>query len=272
MSYFLRGKLLSIPFLLITMLQAFEIDAFNPKASLTENFSTNCLQMTQSQQILKAYIMIGLNSNFQDPQGNLTRAIVAYDKRAHEMRDYFYAKLGERDSSAKTAFDDALHLWKESKKMLEQPPTQENALKIRENFQTMIVKLLEGTQPLATPDLELISLTGKLCRKPVEITIDYLMRIWEVPLPNYDQRISSIIKNYYTNLSILAANELNNEESLALLEKAKRQFLFFKMMYNSKSKFIPNLLSKKADDNFKIIRQIKMIYKKEAEKGIAVKP
>jgi len=36
----------------------FEIDPFNPKASLVENFSTNCLQMTQSQQILKAYIMV----------------------------------------------------------------------------------------------------------------------------------------------------------------------------------------------------------------------
>jgi len=262
-------KVLLIPFLFFTVSHAFEIDKFDPEASLTENFSTNCLQMTQSQQMLKAYVMIGLNSNFQDPQGNLKRAIVAYDTRAHQMRNYFHTLLGEKNKEAKAAFDEAMRLWLESKTLLEQTPTKENALKIRKNFQQMITKLLEGTQPLATPDLELISLTGKLCRKPVEITIDYLMRIWEVPLPNYDQRIGSIIKNYYTNLSILAANELNNEESLALLERAKRQFLFFKMMYNSKSKFIPNLLSKKADDNFKIIRKIKMIYKKEAEKGTA---
>ncbi len=262
-------KILFIPLLCISLLQAFEIDRFNPDASLTENFSTNCLQMTQSQQMLKAYVMIGLNSNFQDPHGDLKRAIVAYDTRARQMRTYFHDLLGEKNKEAKAAFDEAMRLWLESKAMLEQTPTHQNALKIKENFQRMINQLLAGTKPLATPDLELISLTGKLCRKPVEITIDYLMRIWDVHIPDYEAEVAKIMKNYHINLKILAANKLNNKESLALLEKAKRQFRFFEMMYNSESKFIPNLLSKKADDNFLIIRQIKMIYKKEAEKDMA---
>jgi len=244
---------------------AFEIDPFDPNATLVENFSTNCLQMTQSQQILKAYIMVGLNSNFQNPKENLSRAIVAYDKRAHQVHDYFFKLLGDHQE-AKEAFDEALHLWNESKKMLKQPPTKENALKIKHNFLVMIQKLLAGTKPLATPDLELISLTGKLCRKPVEITNDYLMRIWGVHIPGYEEEIAQIIKNFHKNLDTLRENPLNNEESLALLDKARKQFMFFEIMYNSKTRFIPNLLSKKADDNFKIIRQIKKIYKKEAQK------
>ncbi|SFV50330.1 hypothetical protein MNB_SV-8-461 [hydrothermal vent metagenome] len=36
-------------------------------------------------------------------------------------------------------------------------------------------------------------------------------------------------------------------------------------MYNSKSRFIPSLLSKKADDNFVIIRKIKKIFKEQAK-------
>ena len=259
-------KLFSLLFIFTTSHQAFEIDPFDPNATLTENFSTNCLQMTQSQQILKAYIMVGLNSNFQNPQETLKKAIKAYDKRAYEVRAYFHDLLGDKNTEAKEAFDEAMKLWQQSKAMLEQQPTKANALKIKANLQKMITKLLEGTQPLATPDLELISLTGKLCRKPIEITNDYLMRIWGVEIPNYHKEIEKIIANFHKNLDTLSQNTLNNAESLALLEKARKQFMFFEIMYKSHSRFIPNLLSKKADDNFLIIRKIKMIYKKEAQK------
>jgi len=257
-----------LSFIVTQSLFSFTIDTFNPKASLTENFSTNCLQMTQSQQILKTYVMVGLNSSFQNPKETLKKAVVDYDKRAHQMHDYFHNLLGDKNVKARASFDEALKLWESSKTMLETVPNEKNALKLRENLQTMITKLLEGTKPLATPDLELISLTGKLCRKPIEITIDYLMRIWGIHIEGYDKDIKKIIKNYHTNLDTLLTNKLNNKESKALLSKSRKQFMFFEFMYNAKSRFIPNLLSKKADDNFLIIRSIKKIYKKQAEKDI----
>ncbi|WP_295419717.1 hypothetical protein [Sulfurovum sp.] len=259
----LRNLILSL-FILIEGVSAFEIDPFPEGAPLLEIFSTNCLQMTQSQQMLKAYVMIGLKSNFQDPKKDLDKAIVDYDKRVYQVKAYFDDKLGS-NTGGKKAFEEALALWKESKAMLLLPPTKENALKIKKNFLVMINKLLAGTKPLATPDLELISLTGKLCRKPLEVTIDYLMRIWGVKLENYDEDVQNIISNYHKNLKTLSANKLNNDESLKLLKKAKREFTFFEFMYNSKSRFIPSLLSKKADDNFIIIRQIKKVFKKQAK-------
>jgi len=253
-----------ILFALMGNLMAFEVDPYK-EASLLETFSTNCLQMTQSQQMLKAYVMIGLKSNFQDPKKDLKKAIVVYDNRMHKVRDYFHEKLGSHDD-AKKSFDEALVIWKESKAMLEAEPTKENALKIRTNFLLMINKLLEGTKPLATPDLELISLTGKLCRKPLEITVAYLMKIWGAEIDAYDSVVTHIIDNYGKNLIILGSNELNNKESKALLEKAKREFTFFQIMSKAKSRFIPSLLSKKADNNFLIIRHIKQVFKEEAKK------
>ncbi len=252
----------------IHVVHAFEIDPFPKNATLTEYFSINCLQMTQSQQMLKAYIMVGLNSNFQNPKEDLKKAIIDYDKRAYLVRNYFQTLLKQKTSSkakdAINAFDEAMKLWKQNKILLENRPDKKNLLLLKNNFQKMITKLLEGTKPLATPDLELISLTGKLCRKPIEITIDYLARIWGVKIPNYKNDVEMIMSNYHKNLTTLSANKLNNKESLALLQKARKQFLFFEFMYNSKSRFIPSLLSKKADDNFLIIRKIKMIYKQQA--------
>ena len=93
---FLLHKILLSMILLVRSLSAFEIDPFNPNASLVENFSTNCLQMTQSQQMLKAYLMIGLNSTFQNPKENLAKAIVDYDRRAHQVHDYFFKMLGDK--------------------------------------------------------------------------------------------------------------------------------------------------------------------------------
>jgi len=252
-------------FLLLEVLPAFKIDPYPIKnVSLTEVFSMNCLQMTQSQQMLKAYVMIGVKSKFQDPQKHLTQAIIDYDKRMYLVREYFHSHLNSSDIEAKASFDKALELWKINKKMLETSPTKENVLLIQKNFLEMINKLLEGTAPLATADLELISLTGKLCRKPMEVTIDYLIRMWGVEVKEYEKHIENTIAEYHINLKKLSKNKLNNEESQKLLIKAKNEFKFFEFMYRSKTKFIPSLLSKKADDNFLIIRKIKQIYKKQA--------
>lgn len=258
----LRNVVLSLIFLM-EILSGFEIDSFPEGAPLIETFSTNCLQMTQSQQMLKAYIMIGLESNFKNPKESLTKAIPIYDKRMHQVRNYFHKRL-KSHSKAKVAFDEAMQLWQKSKKMLESTPNHENALKIKQNFLVMINKLLEGTLPLATPDLELISLTGKLCRKPLEVTIDYLMRVWGMEIPNYNEDIQKTINDFHANLEILGSNKLNNEKSQGLLQRSKRGFVFFEFMYKSKSKFIPSLLSKKADDNFLIIREVKQVFKTQA--------
>jgi len=252
--------------IILSTLSAFEIDPFDPKAPLLENFSTNCLQMTQSQQILKAYMMIGLHSNFGDPKENLAKAIPLYDKRAHQVREYFQKRLDGHED-AKKAFDEAMVLWNTNKEMLLQTPTKENAVKIKKNFLLMINKLLAGTKPLATPELELISLTGKLCRKPLEITIDYLLKIWGVEVENYDEEINKIIVNYGKNLEILSTNKLNNAESQKLLDQAKKQFMYFEFAHQSGKVSIPSLLSKKADNNFKIIREIKKVFKKQAAKN-----
>ena len=260
------SKVIFMVFVSIQTLSSFEVDPYPTKnSSLTEIFSINCLQMTQSQQMLKAYVMVGVKSSFQNPKEHLTKAIVAYDKRMYQVREYFYKRLTKKShKSGKIAFDKALELWKINKKLLEVEPSKENVLVIQKNFLEMINQLLAGTKPIATPALELISLTGKLCRKPMEVTIDYLIRMWGVKVENYEAHIEDTIAKYHANLKTLSANKLNNDESQALLIKAKNEFKFFEFMYKSKTKFVPSLLSKKADDNFLIIRQIKQIYKKQA--------
>jgi len=251
--------------LLITgSLRALQIDPFPKNGTLTDIFNTNCLQMTQSQQMLKAYIMKGLGSTFDDPDGSLRRAIPAYDKRFGQVRAYFQKRLLGRPEAVK-AFQQAQIIWDESKKILLAPPTQKGALKLKDNFSRMIPLLLQGSKPAADGGLELLSLTGKLCRGPMKITIDYLLKLWGAPVPDYEADVRQIIDNFHENLRELEANRLNNAHTRKLLERARKGFVFYEMMYNAKTRFIPNLLSRKADDNFRIIRAIKADYKKRLE-------
>ncbi len=243
-------------------LWVFEIDPFPKDGSLKDVFNTNCLQMTQSQQMLKAYIMKGLNSTFDDPAGSLEKAIPAYDRRFTQIKEYFQKRL-KNHPEAVEAFDKAQKIWDESKKILQAPPTKEGALQLKQNFKRMIPLLLQGSKPAAKGGLELLSLTGKLCRRPMKITIDYLLRLWGAPMPDYEADVQNIIDNFHANLKKLEANPLNNARTRKLLEQARKGFMFYEMMYNSKTRFIPNLLSRKADDNFKIIRGIKAEYKKQ---------
>jgi len=95
----------------------------------------------------------------------------------------------------------------------------------------------------------------------MKISIDYLLKIWGAKLPDYEADVSEIIEEFHQNLKTLEADPRNDKQTRALLDQAKRGFRFFEMMYNAKQRFIPSLLSRKADDNFKIIRQIKAAYK-----------
>ncbi len=247
-------------FILMRPLFGFEIEALPKDSSLPTVFGTNCLQMTNSQQILETYIMIGLKSNFDNPKKNLSRAIPRYDSRIHQISDYFQSRL--KDENAKKAFDEAIEIWNQSKAILEKTPTKQGAVTLKKNFRVMIKKLLVGSKPLADEGLELLSLTGKLCRAPLEISIDYLMKIWKIDMPDYDTDVQGIIAGFKKHLAELSQNKLNNDESRKLLKKSENGFKYFEFMYNSKLT-VPSLLYKKANDNFDIIRAIKREYKKQ---------
>ncbi len=163
-------RMVFVVVVLAGFVRAFEIDPLPKGSTLTDVFNTNCLQMTQSQQMLKGYIMVGLGSTFDDPAGSLKRSIPVYDHRFKTIRNYFQSRL--KDSKAIAAFNKAQTVWNASKKILMAPPTQAGAIQLKKNFAKMIPLLLQGSKPAAKGGLALLSLTGKLCRAPMKITID----------------------------------------------------------------------------------------------------
>ncbi len=55
----------------VTHLKAMEFDPIPSDLPLSRALFINCLQRTQTQQLLKMYLMIALKNNYKDPEKNL---------------------------------------------------------------------------------------------------------------------------------------------------------------------------------------------------------
>ena len=247
-------------FLAPWLLSAVEIEPVSPDLPLGKALFINCLQRTQTQQLLKEYLMAALGSSYKNPKEELPKSVEKYDKRFRILYDYFMKRI--RDDAARKKMEEAKRLWEESKAMLLAPPSKENALKLRENFKKMI-HLLGAPKVLKTKkSFQAVAKTGHLCREPLFMSNLYLMKLWGVNIPDYQKRMEEHIANFHKNLAFLKNYPNNTPEIKDLIGKAQRNFIFFEMMYKQNHTAIPTLISKKADDIFTNIQTIKKLYGK----------
>jgi len=237
---------------------ALEIKALPQGLTVSQALYTNCLQRTQTQQLLKAYIMVGLHSSYQNPQKSLSSGVLAYDKRFKALERFFRERI--KDAEHVQYLDEANSLWEKSKTLLEAEPTKESAVQLYSNFQSMI-KLLGKTKILAKKSFKAVSMTGGLCRDPLYLSNLYLMKLWGADLPEYEAKMQKIIAHFKKNVTTLKAYQGSTDEIKMHIANAEDAFQFFTFMYEHKVT-IPTLISKKADSIFLEIRTIKSLYGK----------
>ena len=226
--------------------------------SVSKALYINCLQRTQTQQLLKAYLMVGLHSTYQDPKQALKKAIPKYDVRFKALDSFFRARI--KDAEYIAYLDQSAALWKESKVLLELPPNKENGQKLYHNFRRL-VKLLGKSKVLAKKSFKAVGMTGGLCRDPLYISNLYLLKLWGVNMSDYDARMQKAIAHFTKNIKKLKAYKGSTDEINRHITNAEDAFGFFTFMYEHKVT-IPTLISKKADSIFLEIRTIKSLYGK----------
>ncbi len=239
-------------------LMAIDIPELPKEMGITKALYINCLQRTQTQQLFKEYLMVGLSSSYKNPKKGLADAIVKYDKRIHQFDEYFKPLLSSHPKEQKQVAD-ALVIWKESKILLETTPTKDNAVILEKNF-IKIVKLLGKAKVLAKKSFAAVGMTGGLCRDPLYMANVYLMKIWGIDMPDYKKKMEKYIAHFNSNLAKLKDYKGNNEETNRYIKDSERAFMFFTFSYDSESVSIPTLISKKADKIFTNISTLKKLY------------
>ncbi len=237
---------------------ALDIKPLDKDTAVAKALYINCLQRTQTQQLLKTYLMIAMKSSYKNPKQELAESIPKYDKRFYEFDTYFRKRL--HDAEHIEYLDKAVVIWNRAKIMLEAAPTKENAKQLYKDFRTL-VKLLGKAKVLAKKSFKAVGMTGGLCRDPLYISNLYLMKLWGVNLPEYDKEMTKFIAHYKKNIAKLKAYEGSTEEITGHVISAEKAFQFFTFMYEHKIT-IPTLISKKADKIFVEIRTIKTLYGK----------
>jgi len=249
--------LLGFIFLIFNAAYSLDVQPLPKNMTTSQALYINCLQRTQTQQLLKDYLMVALNSNYKNPKKSLQEGIPLYDKRIHALHDYFLPLLSAHPEE-KQQIVEALSLWKKSKPLLEAKPSKKNARILEKNFLEMVHKLGKA-KVLAKSSFKAVGMTGGLCRDPLYMSNTYLMKIWGVDLADYQGTMEKRIKHFQSNIAKLKSYPGNTAETKKFIHKSKNAFLFFTVMYKSKHA-IPTLISQKADNIFLYIRTLKKLY------------
>lgn len=247
------------------MVLAIEVKELPSKLTLPKALYNHCLELTQSQQLLKLYIFTDLNISYKSPNKALLQAIPKFDKRLKALHTFFNTEFtDERD---KQKFSEGVDIWEKSiKPKLLAEPSKENAKLLKKELAEMYRKL-KSTKVLAKrlskKGFEAVKMTGGICYGSQDMVTLYLIRQAQgTVIPNYEELMKKKMAGFEKRLNTLKSLEINTPEIKKALNEAERAYSYFTFMYNSETTVIPALMGKKADEIFKKIESVKKLYGK----------
>ncbi len=248
-----------------TWVAAIDIEPLPPKATLSKVLYVNCLQVTQEQQLLKTYILSGMSLRYKSPAKALKEALHSYEKRLEETVHYFKKQI--KDKTLKSDLTAVLEKWKKIRHILEAKPEKSKVAVLKKYFDEISKVLVTTHKRLGKKGLNVIAVTGGLCRGPFYIANIYFMKTWGVTVKDYDKKMKQYREEYKKRLAVLENYPKNTEEIKTYVSKAKAAFaLMNEYIKNSHKVFVPALISQKSDKNFQYILHIKNLYGKLAQK------
>ena len=247
-----------LPFLFATQwaFGAIDVPDLPANMSVSKALYINCLQRTQTQQVLKEYLQIGLKMAHGTFEKDFKTSVERYDQRLKALNAFFLPKL---DTEHQKYLTDAQQIWGESRTLLTAPPSKENALTLDGNFHRMI-SLLGRAKVLAKKSFKAVGLTGGMCRDPLYVTNIYLMKLLGIDVPDYKNAMKKRLDHFSKNMEELSTYEGNTDAIKKHLADAQKSFMFFTYMYDSDNTSVPTLIARKADHIFTSIRSIKKLY------------
>jgi len=214
-------------------------------ANIHQAVNKSGLQRMLSQRMLKEYIMIAMNSTFDNPQEGLKRDIKLFDKNLEELSKF------AKDSKIKDSLAKEESIWKEAKKLLLLPPTKDRVKEIDKKLDELLenaeytTKLFEKES--GKKDDEIINISGRQRMLSQKMASHYMLKVLGFKDKDIEDGLQSAIKLFDDSLNLLIKTELNTPKIMEKLNSVQKDFTFFKVMSKSNSKFIPSLIYRKSN-------------------------
>jgi hypothetical protein len=217
-------------------------------------------QRMLSQKVLKEYAMIGMNNTFGNPKKEIHNSIKKFENESKALIIF------TTDKRIKKELHNSQKLWNIVKKTITKTATKDNAIKLQNHLEELLVVNNNIAELLIKKSNnkigKIINLAQKQRMLSQRMASLYMLKVWGVDDKRFDTKMNDSMKLFKTSLEELEKYDKNNKDVKTLLAKVKKSFIFFEMMSKSKSKFIPSLIYKKSIEILKDMNKIVTHYKK----------
>jgi len=199
----------------------------------------------------KSHIMIGMKNHFQNPEKVLLSSIQAYEKAISGTRTYLET---EHYDKALPFLDQADKEWYRLKPNLLNMPKKANINTIDKQSMKLTRTIIKVLKAMGSYDhsgnWKYLEQTQKAQNIAQRMATLYLNHSWKALDPKrYDKMMSKVIGNYKKVEHLIHSSRFLTPDIKETLAKAKKDFMFFKMMSDSKhTVLIPTLIYKKSSD------------------------
>ncbi|WP_456394078.1 type IV pili methyl-accepting chemotaxis transducer N-terminal domain-containing protein [Nitratifractor sp.] len=231
--------------ILLTVTQVWSIEI----KSLAQAVNEAGRQRMLTQRMLKDYAMIGIGNTFGNPKEDLKKVTEMFEDHLKGLTAF------ATDPETQKSLEEQRRLWEPIKKMLAEPPTKERAAELQGKLDALLKAANTTTELFAKQtgkkSGEIINISGRQRMLSQRMASLYMLRVWGIDDPKFKEKMNVAMKLFDESLKKLIASDLNTPEISKLLNRVKKNFMFFQIMNRSQSKFIPSLIYEKSNEILK---------------------
>jgi hypothetical protein len=199
-----------------------------------------------TQRMLKDYAMIGMNNSFGNPNQDLNTTVKDFDEHLQALHAY------TKNKEIITSIKKVEALWQPIKKVLESPPSKEEAPKLQEDLE-LLLSAADKTTALFAKETgkdsgKIVDMSGRQRMLSQRMASLYMLKVWGINDKEFTDKMQDSMDLFKSSLKELQQSELNTEEINHILNDVEKSFMFFEVMNKSSSIFIPSLIYKKSND------------------------